>query len=132
VDEVRGEVRFEAGGTEDFVIRKRDGFPTYHLAVVVDDALMGVTHVLRGQEHLMNTPKHVALQKALGFETPVYAHMPLIFNQKGAKMSKRERDVAARAAVREMEVKDSPVVSLCRRSLSGGWATRRCSLIRMS
>lgn len=112
VDEVLGEVRFEAGETEDFVIRKRDGFPTYHLAVVVDDALMGVTHVLRGQEHLMNTPKHVALQKALGFATPVYAHMPLIFNQKGAKMSKRERDVAARAAVKDMAVVSSPVVTL--------------------
>lgn len=111
-DQVLGEVRFEAGETEDFVIRKRDGFPTYHLAVVVDDALMGITHVLRGQEHLMNTPKHVALQSALGFETPVYAHMPLIFNQKGAKMSKRERDVAARAAVRDMKVVDSPTVAL--------------------
>ena len=112
VDEVLGEVRFEAGETEDFVIKKRDGFPTYHLAVVVDDALMGVTHVLRGQEHLMNTPKHVALQKALGFDTPVYAHMPLIFNQKGAKMSKRERDQAARAAVKAESIRDSPSVAV--------------------
>lgn len=91
-DEVLGEVSFAPGELDDFIIRKMDGYPTYHFAVVVDDALMGVTHVLRGQEHLNNTPRHVALQQALGFETPVYAHMPLIFNDKGAKMSKRERD----------------------------------------
>lgn len=91
-DEVLGEVSFKPGEVDDFVLMKRDGYPTYHFAVVVDDALMGVTHVLRGQEHLANTPRHVLLQQALGFATPVYAHMPLIFNDKGAKMSKRERD----------------------------------------
>ena len=95
-DAVLGDVTFAPGELEDFIIKKRDGFPTYHLAVVVDDALMGVTHILRGQEHLANTPKHVALQRALGYETPTYAHMPLLFNDKGAKMSKRERDQVAR------------------------------------
>ena len=99
-DEVLGEVRFEAGELEDFIIRKADGFPTYHFAVVVDDALMGVTHVLRGQEHLMNTPKHVALQRALGFDVPRYAHLPLIFNPDGSKMSKRDKDKAVRAEVK--------------------------------
>ena len=108
-DTVLGEVRFRAGETEDFVIRKADGYPTYHFAVVVDDELMGVTHVLRGQEHLNNTPKHVALQKALGFNTPVYAHMPLIFNDKGQKMSKRERDVVAKQAVRDAGIDATPV-----------------------
>src|SRR5690606_14456992 len=79
-DEVLGEIRIEPGETDDFVIRKMDGFPTYHLAVVIDDELMGVTHVLRAQEHLSNTPRHVALQQALThedgrrFRTPVYAH----------------------------------------------------------
>jgi len=102
-DEVLGEVRFEAGELEDFVIRKADGFPTYHFAVVVDDELMGVTHVLRGQEHLMNTPKHVALQRALGFRTPVFAHLPLIFNADGSKMSKRDKDKAAKGACRASE-----------------------------
>ncbi|MCB1922092.1 MAG: glutamate--tRNA ligase, partial [Candidatus Competibacteraceae bacterium] len=111
-DEVLGEIRFTSEHFDDFVIRKKDGFPTYHFAVVVDDALMGVTHVLRGQEHLNNTPKHVALQRALGFDTPVYAHMPLIFNEKGAKMSKRERDQAARQAVREAKMTASPVGSI--------------------
>jgi glutamyl-tRNA synthetase len=101
VDEVLGPVTFRDSQLDDFVIRKRDGFPTYHLAVVVDDELMGVTHVLRGQEHLNNTPRHVALQRALGFRVPSYAHMPLIFNPDGSKMSKRDKDKAARAAARE-------------------------------
>ncbi len=106
-DEVLGDVGFAPGEIDDFIIRKRDGFPTYHFAVVVDDALMGVTHVLRGQEHLNNTPRHIILQRALGFPTPAYAHMPLIFNERGAKMSKRERDQAAREAVK-----------------AGGWADK--------
>jgi glutamyl/glutaminyl-tRNA synthetase len=107
VDEVLGEVSYGAGEVDDFVIRKADGFPTYHFAVVIDDETMGVTHVLRGQEHLNNTPKHVALQHALKhpdgrvFRTPVYAHMPLIFNNEGAKMSKREKDKAAREVMKK-------------------------------
>lgn len=112
VDEVLGEVRVQAGEVDDFVIRKADGFPTYHLSVVVDDELMGVTHILRGQEHLYNTPKHVALQKALGYSTPKYAHMPLIFNMEGAKMSKRERDQAARKACKEANLTASPTPAL--------------------
>ena len=101
VDEVLGPVTFGDEQLDDFVVRKRDGFPTYHLAVVVDDELMGVTHVLRGQEHLNNTPRHAALQRALGFRVPTYAHMPLIFNPDGSKMSKRDKDKAARATARE-------------------------------
>lgn len=107
-DVVLGEVAFGPGEVDDFVLRKPDGFPTYHFGVVVDDHLMGVTHVLRGQEHLMNTPRHVALQKALGYPTPVYAHMPLIFNDQGAKMSKRERDQAARKAVKDAKLTEPP------------------------
>lgn len=105
-DEVLGEVKFAAGEVDDFVIRKQDGFPTYHFAVVVDDELMGVTHVMRAQEHLINTPKHVAMQAAMvrldngaPFRTPVYAHMPLICNPDGSKMSKRDRDKTARRVV---------------------------------
>ena len=105
VDQVLGEVRVPAGQTEDFVIRKRDGFPTYHFAVVVDDADMGVTHVIRGQEHLSNAPKHVALQQALGLPTPTYAHIPLIFNPDGSKMSKRDKAKTARAAALQSDLK---------------------------
>jgi glutamyl-tRNA synthetase len=100
VDRVLGAIEFGEEHLDDFVIQKRDGFPTYHLAVVVDDELMGVTHVLRGQEHLNNTPRHVALQRALGYREPVYAHLPVIFNADGSKMSKRDKDKAAREAIK--------------------------------
>ncbi len=88
-DEILGEVRLAGKEIEDFVIQKSDGWPTYHFACVVDDALMKIDCVLRGQEHLINTPKHVAMQEALGFDTPRYAHLPIIFNMDGTKMSKR-------------------------------------------
>jgi glutamyl/glutaminyl-tRNA synthetase len=81
-----------AGQVQDFVIRKTDGMPTYHFAVVVDDAEMGITHVLRGQEHLLNTINHIALQDALGYPRPTYGHLPIIMNTDGSKMSKRDRD----------------------------------------
>jgi glutamyl/glutaminyl-tRNA synthetase len=100
-DQVLGSVTFPPQELDDFVIRKTDGFPTYHFAVVVDDAAMGVTHVLRGQEHLNNTPRHIALQQALGLPMPAYAHMPLIFNADSTKMSKRDKDKAAKKAIRE-------------------------------
>jgi glutamyl/glutaminyl-tRNA synthetase len=77
---------------QDFVIRKTDGMPTYHFAVVVDDAEMGITHVLRGQEHTKNTFLHLALQEALGYPRPLYAHLPVIQNLDGSKMGKRDRD----------------------------------------
>ena len=119
-DEVLGEVRFAAGEVDDFVIRKADGFPTYHFAVVIDDELMGVTHVLRAQEHLMNTPRHVAMQQALTrlerdgggrFRTPFYGHMPLIFNLDGGKMSKRDKAKVARKAVKEAMAKDKALTA---------------------
>ncbi len=100
-DRVLGAVTVEPGQVEDFVVWKSDGFPTFHFAVVVDDATMGVTHVIRGQEHLNNTPKHWALQEALGFTHPTYAHIPLIFNPDGSKMSKRDKAKAAREAAEE-------------------------------
>jgi glutamyl/glutaminyl-tRNA synthetase len=90
-DVVRGEVSFNAAELSDYIIVKSDGFPTYHLACVVDDELMNVTHVIRGQEHLMNTPGHIALQQALGFRTPIYAHMSVTVSEGGGKLSKRER-----------------------------------------
>ncbi len=99
-DEVFGPISVAAADLEDFVILKADGFPTFHLAVVVDDALMRVTHVIRGQEHLSNTPKHVALQDALGFARPSYAHTPSIMNPDGSKMSKRDKAKTARAAAK--------------------------------
>ena len=109
VDEVLGEATLPAGEVDDFVIRKADGFPTYHFAVVVDDATMKVSHVLRAQEHFNNTAKHLVLQDALGFERPVYGHLSLIFNPDGSKMSKRDKDKTLRAAVRERGIDSPPV-----------------------
>ncbi len=110
-DEVLGEVTVKAGQTEDFIIRKGEagGFmPTFHLAVVIDDAAMGVTHIIRGQEHLNNTPKHIALQQALDLPTPTYAHIPLIFNADGSKMSKRDKAKTARAAAKDANLQPPP------------------------
>jgi len=92
-DEVMGDVTVAASELDDFVIRKADGMPVYHLANVVDDAAMGVNLVMRGQEFLSQTPRHIALQRALGFATPRYAHLPLIMDMKGRKLSKRDGDV---------------------------------------
>jgi glutamyl-tRNA synthetase len=99
-DEILGTVSFAADDLDDFVIVKSSGGPTYHLAVVVDDAAMEITHVLRAQEHLMNTSKHVLLQEALGYKVPKYAHLPLVFNIDGSKMSKRDKHRAVRETVR--------------------------------
>lgn len=99
-DAVLGRVTLEADDLDDLVIRKADGFPTYHFAVVVDDHLMGVTMVLRGQEHLMNTHKHLGLYDALGWTPPEHGHLPIIMNPTGGKMSKRNKAQAARAAAR--------------------------------
>ncbi|MFO0874764.1 MAG: glutamate--tRNA ligase [Phycisphaerales bacterium] len=99
-DEVLGDATIPAGEIDDFVIRKADGYPTYHFAVVVDDELMGVTHVLRAQEHFNNTAKHMLIQDALGYRRPVYAHLSLLTNPDGSKMSKRDKDKLLRATVK--------------------------------
>ncbi len=111
-DEILGEATIPAGETDDFVIRKADGFPTYHFAVVVDDELMGVTHVLRAQEHFNNSAKHIVLQDALGFRRPIYGHLPLIFNPDGSKMSKRDKDKVLRKAVAERAMTSPPADSV--------------------
>ena len=77
---------------QDFVIRKADGMPTYHFAVVIDDEAMNITHVLRGQEHLLNTCQHIALMDALDYRRPTFAHLPVILKTDGSKMGKRDRD----------------------------------------
>ena len=100
-DEVLGkEIVLPAQEAQDFVIRKADGMPTYHFAVVIDDAEMKITHVLRGQEHLKNTFNHLALQEALGYARPTYAHLTTIQNIDGSKMGKRDRDKKVREQVK--------------------------------
>jgi glutamyl/glutaminyl-tRNA synthetase len=93
------EIVLAANQVQDFVIRKTDGMPTYHFAVVVDDAEMGITHILRGQEHLLNTVNHIGLQDALGYSRPIYGHLPVILNTDGSKMGKRDRDKKIRDRV---------------------------------
>ncbi len=88
-DLLRGEIRFDHGGLDDQVLLKSDGFPTYHLAVVVDDHHMGISHVIRGEEWINSTPKHLLLYEWLGWEPPVHAHLPLLLNPDRSKMSKR-------------------------------------------
>ena len=88
-DLLRGEIRFDLAGLDDQVLLKSDGFPTYHLAVVVDDHLMGISHVIRGEEWINSTPKHLLLYEWLGWEPPVHAHLPLLLNPDRSKMSKR-------------------------------------------
>ncbi len=102
-DAVRGEVRFAAGEIGDFIIQKSDGFPTYNFACVVDDYLMKITHIIRGQEHLMNTPAQQELWKALfpQMPLPVYAHMSVTISDTGGKLSKRERANALRKALKD-------------------------------
>jgi len=107
-DLVAGTVTTPASELDDFVIRKADGWPTYHFAVVVDDAAMKVTHVIRGQEHLTNTARHQLLQDALGYPRPVYAHVSTIQNPDGSKMSKRDKDRALRAEVRRLGLEAPP------------------------
>ncbi|MEJ2495614.1 MAG: glutamate--tRNA ligase [Ignavibacteriaceae bacterium] len=93
-DIIRGQVEFESDNVDDQVLIKSDGFPTYHLANVVDDHLMGVTHVIRGEEWLSSTPKHILLYDYFGWEKPVFAHLPLLLNPDKSKLSKRQGDVA--------------------------------------
>ncbi|CAK4398951.1 unnamed protein product [Aphanomyces euteiches] len=93
-DMVRGYVQFDHSVIDDQVLMKSDGFPTYHLANVVDDYLMGITHVIRGEEWLSSTPKHVILYKNLGFKVPEFAHLGLLLNEDRSKLSKRQGDVA--------------------------------------
>ncbi len=101
-DVVRGQVTFDGAELGDFIIRKSDGFPTYNFACVIDDKLMGVTHIIRGQEHLMNTPAQQALWNALDFgPLPQYAHMSVTISETGGKLSKRERPQALRKAIKQ-------------------------------
>jgi nondiscriminating glutamyl-tRNA synthetase len=89
-DLVRGDVTVEGREVGDFIIAKRDGSPIFHLSNVVDDAEMGITHIMRGEDHLPNVPKHIALFRALDHKPPAYAHLPLILNPDGSKMGKRK------------------------------------------
>jgi glutamyl-tRNA synthetase len=95
-DQVRGRVVFENAQLDDLIIARSDGTPTYNFTVVVDDYDMGITHVIRGDDHLNNTPRQMNMIAALGAEVPVYAHLPMILGPDGAKLSKRHGAVDIR------------------------------------
>ena len=96
-DLIRGEVEFASTNIDDQVLMKSDGYPTYHLANVIDDHYMKITHVIRGEEWVSSTPKHILLYQYFGWDIPQFAHLPLLLNSDRSKMSKRQGDVEARA-----------------------------------
>ncbi|EGV33889.1 glutamyl-tRNA synthetase [Thiorhodococcus drewsii AZ1] len=96
-DLIRGRVPFSNDELDDLIIRRSDGAPTYNLSVVVDDADMQITHVIRGDDHLTNTPRQINILHALGFEPPRYAHVPMILGDDGARLSKRHGAVGVMA-----------------------------------
>lgn len=93
-DILRGDITFENRLLDDQILLKSDGFPTYHLAVVVDDHLMGITHILRGDDWISSTPKRLLIYEALGWEPPIYAHVPLVLGADGKKLGKRHGAVS--------------------------------------
>ena len=96
-DLIKGEIRYPNSQLDDFIIVRSDGTPTYNFVVVIDDALMGITHVIRGDDHLNNTPKQIQLYKALGFDVPNFAHVPMILGPDKTKLSKRHGAVSVLA-----------------------------------
>jgi glutamyl-tRNA synthetase len=94
VDGLRGEIVIENATIDDQVLLKSDGFPTYHLANVVDDHMMGISHVIRAEEWIISTPKHIQLYRAFGWEPPQFLHMPLLRNPDKSKISKRKNPVS--------------------------------------
>jgi len=106
-DLIRGNVQFDGKTIDDQVLVKSDGFPTYHLANVVDDHLMEITHVIRGEEWLPSTPKHIFLYKAFGWEMPEFAHIPLLLNEDRSKLSKRQGDVSVNEYIEKGYLKEA-------------------------
>ncbi|MBW7477456.1 glutamate--tRNA ligase [Paenibacillus oenotherae] len=92
-DMVKGTISFESDGIGDFVIVKKDGIPTYNFAVALDDHLMAISHVLRGEDHISNTPRQLMIYEAFGWEPPQFAHMTLIVNEQRKKLSKRDESI---------------------------------------
>ena len=120
VDEIRGEVRFPNEASDDFVIARGDGSVLYNFAVAVDDADMGITHVIRGDDHLSNTPKQLQVMEALEVEPPRYAHLPLLHGPDGKKLSKRH------GAASVQELRDAGYLPAAVRNYLAllGWGTQ--------
>ncbi len=112
-DLIRSKISFPGGEVTDFVILKSDGFPTYNFGVVIDDILMQITHVIRGEEHISNTPRQIALYKAFGVDPPVFAHHPTLRNAERKKLSKRRDPVDLRIFKEKGYLPEALVNFLC-------------------
>lgn len=106
-DVIRGRVEMDSSQSDDQVLVKSDGFPTYHLAAVVDDHYMKISHVIRGEEWLSSTPKHIWLYECLGWDQPIWVHLPLILNPDRSKLSKRMNDVAVESYIKRGYLKEA-------------------------
>ncbi|HRY83989.1 MAG TPA: glutamate--tRNA ligase [Candidatus Cloacimonadota bacterium] len=106
-DLIRGRVEMDSSQSDDQVILKSDGFPTYHLAAVVDDHFMQISHVIRGEEWLSSTPKHIWLYNCLGWDAPEWVHLPLILNKDRSKLSKRMNDVSVESYLEKGYLKEA-------------------------
>ncbi len=112
-DLIKGHIAINTDDFGDFVIVRSDGTPTYNFVVVVDDALMGVTHVIRGEDHIPNTPKQILIYQALGFPVPKFAHLPVILGEDRSKLSKRHGAVSVRAYREEGYLPEAMFNYLC-------------------
>lgn len=108
-DLIRGNMQFDGHTVDDQVLMKSDGLPTYHLANVVDDHLMEITHVIRGEEWLPSTPKHIALYESFNWTPPEFAHIPLLLNEDRSKLSKRQGDVAVEEYIKKGYLKEAVI-----------------------
>ena len=123
-DMLREPISLEWGNMDDQVLMKSDGFPTYHLAVVVDDHLMRISHVIRGEEWITSTPKHLRLYEAFGWTPPTYMHLPLLLNPDGSKMSKRRNPTSVEYYRRAGYVPPALLNYLAADGLSTDWGRK--------
>ena len=106
-DQVRGKLKFDLSLIEDQILIKSDGYPTYHFANVIDDHLMKISHVIRGEEWISSMPKHLLLYESFGWEKPKFVHLPLILNKDKTKLSKRQNDVAVEDYIKNGYLKEA-------------------------
>lgn len=118
-DLVKGDISIPNSALDDLIIARADGTPTYNFCVVVDDFDMGITHVIRGDDHVNNTPKQINIFKALGVKLPEYAHLPMILNEQGKKISKRSGDTVAITEYEDMGILPEAMLNYLARL---GWA----------
>ncbi|HAR64105.1 MAG: glutamate--tRNA ligase [Candidatus Margulisiibacteriota bacterium] len=126
-DLIHGKITFNTKELNDFVIIKSDGYPAFHFAVVIDDAVMGITHIIRGDDHISNTPKQLLLYQALELTIPVYAHLPLIVGKDHTPLSKRHGDTALSEYQKHGYLPDSLVNFLARM----GWGYQNQEIFSM-